>query len=681
MKSRRPISINNSLAHGICNYHCRLCGIKKGGYDGPREFQPYIITSTLIKRIQEAAHSGINIRYIANSGDGESTLHPEFIDRMKMFGRMLKRWDVNNMAKPEVSVVTNGSRLNQVGIMEAFIENNLTMIISLPTLTPDSYGLIMANNPKRGHDLLANVLPSVGIAMLHRAKNNLSNLYFHISPPETDIIRHDFPQTINRLVRLAADNRLNKLQIIMFPAPSNRSGLVQNTATRVDMYKDLFKRYHDTTINGVSIQMKLVLHRFFASITEIGDLIRSFNFPCLWNANFFITSDGSSICCNDQSVQHVQGNIITSSFDSLMRAKETFRQNSVCKNCNQSPQNIQGSLGARIFSLLVKARIGYCSKINSITLFNKYFTGSKETLPIEEEGGDQVAKEMNGGFVLNKNEQEPVNRTKLVENVWELEEAFRLVYHKYSDAGFQDHDPSMMRINLYNLLPTSHMLVHREENKINGTLSLIRECHGKLPMNELFEDDLEPLRQKDLIICELSGLAIDSPSFLKSKSILLSLFQSAFILGHFLLDCTDFCMMVNPDHCKYYEDEFKFNRIGKVKEYSKVNGALAVPLHLDLTVAIATVQKKAPRLFHTFLGDHILSIEQQLKSELLHQKKLFTDQTVDRLLQKKSDLLENLTIDEKKLLYRYYPALLMGEMASLQGERLVGQKRQQLVAD
>ena len=88
MKTRRPISINNSLAHGICNYSCRLCSVNKKNYRGPKAFQPRAVTEALIHRIEETAAAGIHVRYVANAGDGEPTLHPEFHERMAMFGAM-----------------------------------------------------------------------------------------------------------------------------------------------------------------------------------------------------------------------------------------------------------------------------------------------------------------------------------------------------------------------------------------------------------------------------------------------------------------------------------------------------------------------------------------------------------------------------------------------------------------
>ncbi len=362
MNSRRPLSINNSLVHGICNYHCRLCGIKKPDYSGPREFQSLSVTRKLIDRIQEAVQQGIHIRYLANAGDGEPTIHPEFNDRMTLFGEMIRSWRAPSIPPPEVSVVTNGSLLVENSILETITGNGLTLIISLPTLNPTSYGLVMVNDDTKGQSLLDAVLPGVEQAMAERAAGRLRQLFFHISPPEVDLIRADFSRTIDGLTHLARKNGMQEINLILFPTTSNRTGLVTGSAPRIDMYRDLFRRYNNTAFNQVTVRMKLVLHRFFPSFLEIVNLLYHFSFPCLWNGNFFITPDGSSICCNDQSIQTIQGNILHDSIATLMAAKEQFMPGASCRNCNQSPQHLRGSPEARMYSLLARLRIT-CNRI------------------------------------------------------------------------------------------------------------------------------------------------------------------------------------------------------------------------------------------------------------------------------------------------------------------------------
>ena len=658
MKTRRPISINNSLVHGICNYSCRLCGINEASYDGPREFQSYIVTKTLIQRVLKSAESGIYVRYIANSGDGEPTLHPEFNRRMRMFGEMLREWDISAVPPPEVSVVTNGSRLNMPGIMEPFIENSISLIISLPTVKPESYGLIMTGDSNRGEALLSRVLPGVEKAMEFRAKGQLSKLFFHISPPETEIIRHDFPETTDFLTRLARRKRLGEIELVLFPATSNRSGLIRNNVVAVDMYKDLFKRYNGYAVNGVNIRMKLVLKRFFSSIGEIADLTRSFRFPCLWNANFFIAADGSSICCNDQSVRNPLGNILFDSIATLMQYKEQYMPGRICAGCNQSPQHLKGSVEAVLFSYIARFRIWLTAIRNRYSASSVSIFEDKETLLSEK---DIVGRNDSRVEEVKQTGEDTINVISdsiLPENIDEIKDAFKLIYDTYLSSGFQKPDPFSMRISFHNLLPTSFLIIVKKNGKVCGTLTIIQESDDRLPINELFNNEIGKIRKKDSLICELSGLAVDtSLKNSESREVLLSLFRKAFILGHDLLGCTDFCMMINPHHCDYYQKEFNFEKIGQIRKYDKVNGAPAVPLRLNLVKGAELFKISNPRLYQYFFVDDHQMIKERSFHELYNQKKLFDIKYINNLIKSKKDLLTNLTEEESEILYSYYPEL------------------------
>lgn len=658
MKTHRAISINNCLVHGICNYSCRLCGINKASYDGPREYQSYIVTKTLIQCVLKSAESGIHVRYIANSGDGEPTLHPEFSNRIRMFGEMLREWNTASVPRPEVSVVTNGSRLNMPGVMDTFLENNVSLIISLPTLNSESYGLIMTGDTSRGEALLSRVLPGVEKAMEFRAKGQLSKLFFHISPPEIEIIRHDFTETIDFLTKVASGNGLGEIELVLFPATSNRSGLIRSSIVTVDMYKDLFRKYNRHTVNGVNIRMKLVLRRFFSSAGEIADLVWSFKFPCLWNANFFIAADGSSICCNDQSVRNPLGNILSDSIDTLMQYKEEYMPGQICAGCNQSPQRLKGSAEAVLFSIIARLRMVSASIWNKYSATSDSVFEQKESLLSEKDSIRRNDIRVEEVKQIGEDTIDVISDSTLPDSIDEIKEAFRLIYNSYLSFDFQKPDPSSMRINFHNLLPTSSLITVRKNGQVCGTLTLIQESDHRLPINELFNNEIGKIWKKDSLICELSGLAVDrSLTNGESRVVLLSLFRKAFILGHDLLGCTDFCMMINPRHCDYYQKEFNFEKIGQVRQYDKVNGAPAVPMRLNLVKNAELFKISNPRLYQYFYVDDRQMIKERSFHELHNQKKLYNIKYINSLIKSKKDLLTNLTEEESEILYNYYPEL------------------------
>ncbi len=384
MRTRRPLSINNSLVHGICNFNCQTCGVNKPSYTGPREFQLRSVTEALIERVKAAGRAGIRVCYIANSGDGEPTLHPEFVQRMAMFGRMIREWDAPGAPVPEVGVVTNGLRLTEPGVLEAVAANSLTLLVSFPTSEPEAYGQLVMGRPEQGVELLSRVLPGIERAMELKAAGWLKRLYFHISPPDREVVLRDFPKTVERLTAMAGRAGLGELDLVLFPATSNRSGLVKNKVKGFSAYPDLFRAFHGKAVNGVRLNLTISYRRFFRKRSEILDLVRSFDLPCMWNAHLFITSGGDSICCNDQAVRSPQGNILRHSIAELMVRKERHRPDAVCAGCDQRPDRLTGSLFARTMGLTGRLRLALARLFSNNPL--------KETAHAHDQEASQAAQ-------------------------------------------------------------------------------------------------------------------------------------------------------------------------------------------------------------------------------------------------------------------------------------------------
>ncbi len=240
----------------------------------------------------------------------------------------------------------------------------------------------------------------------------------------------------------------------------------------------------------------------------------------------------------------------------------------------------------------------------------------------------------------------------------EIKEAFKLIYTTYLSSDLQKPDPSLMKISFHNLLPTSFLIIVKKNGKVCGTLTIIQESEDRLPINELFNNEIGRIRRKDSLLCELSGLAVDdSLTNGESRTVLLSLFRKAFILGHDLLGCTDLCMMINPRHCNYYQKEFNYEKIGQIRRYGKVNGAPAVPMRLNLEMGAELFRISNPRLYKYFFIDDHQMIKERSFHELHNQKKLFNMEYINSLVESKKDLLTNLTEEEIEILCRYYPEL------------------------
>lgn len=357
MKTKRAISINNSLVHGICNCNCIICGVNKKTYIGPREYQSENITKKIVERVLEANDKNIYVRYIANSGDGEPTLHPEFDNVMNIFGDMKKQWNEEKSPPPEIAVVTNGLLLLEKRIFPSLVRNGISLKISIPTLVPEHYGEIMMMDPDKGKMLLQKLIPSVEEAMQLYGKGELSDLEFHISPPYQKYVATDFSETVAFLAKLARKNNMNKLKLLLFPAASNRTGVVCTSFKKINKYESYFRRYNRKKIDSIKIMLNLSTKRFYPHLKDIFELLFTFNYPCIWYGNIFLSPFGDSCCSNDQNISEPLGNIVDDSIERIMEIKENKWPTRLCLNCNQAPEKLRGGLLFLFYRLVTKLRL------------------------------------------------------------------------------------------------------------------------------------------------------------------------------------------------------------------------------------------------------------------------------------------------------------------------------------
>ena len=208
----------------------------------------------------------------------------------------------------------------------------------------------------KGQKLLKKAIPGIKRMMKLKAEGKLSCLHFHVSPPDREVVRRDFPQTVEFLTGMAQEVGLDEVSFVMFPTTSNRSGLIRNKIKTWDGYKDFFRSYNGRRVNGVRVRMTTVLKRFFPRYSEILDMIRAYDYPCIWNGNFLLTAAGESICCNDQAVRSPMGDILTHSIRELMVLKEQYTPSRACAGCDASPFKMKGTFVATTLNVGGRAR-------------------------------------------------------------------------------------------------------------------------------------------------------------------------------------------------------------------------------------------------------------------------------------------------------------------------------------
>lgn len=177
---------------------------------------------------------------------------------------------------------------------------------------------------------------------------------------------------------------------------------------------------------------------------------------------------------------------------------------------------------------------------------------------------------------------------KIAETPEEFEAAFRVLHDVYVQMGYMEPDCSGLRMLPHHALPETHVFLARDERAVLGTASLVLDSSFGLPMDDLYRQDLEPLRAGNKKLAEVSSMAvreeyrrlvIDEEGRRRG---LFWLLHQAVLYWAQKRKVDHLCVTVNPKHVRFYQYLYFFDRVGEVKPYGTVKGAPAVALHLDL---------------------------------------------------------------------------------------------------
>ncbi|MBW2568347.1 MAG: hypothetical protein JRD93_18225 [Deltaproteobacteria bacterium] len=209
----------------------------------------------------------------------------------------------------------------------------------------------------------------------------------------------------------------------------------------------------------------------------------------------------------------------------------------------------------------------------------------------------------------------------------ELKQAFSLVYKEYLRAGYvKKAVPSKMLVNIYNLLPETVVWIVKSNHTVVSTLTEIFDSPLGLPIDEVYEKELDELRSEERRIVEISALAIHKKH--RWQNAYMPLFRG--MLQHALSRrATDLCVAVNPKHKSFYKNILLFEDIGGKKNYPKVS-APSVALRLDLT----TAEKKLEQIYGRMKPESNLH-------EYFFQKNAIEDSPVEEFFQKKKEMDSN----------------------------------------
>jgi len=249
---------------------------------------------------------------------------------------------------------------------------------------------------------------------------------------------------------------------------------------------------------------------------------------------------------------------------------------------------------------------------------------------------------------------------KVAETRDELEECFRLLHDAYVAVGFMKPDPSGMRATIYHALPTTTTLLARYNNRIVGTISLIRESPLGFPMQKIF--NIEKIRKAGGNIAEVSALAVDRRFQALGGIILFPLMKFMYEYSTKFFDTRHLVIAVNPRHIGFYESILFFRRLKEVpvEHYDFVNGAPAVGAHVDLKSAPEIYRRyydskePAKNLYRYFVELRMPNIVFPDKRFYTTNDPVMTPELLDYFFNKRTQVFAKLNEEEKHLFREIY---------------------------
>lgn len=176
---------------------------------------------------------------------------------------------------------------------------------------------------------------------------------------------------------------------------------------------------------------------------------------------------------------------------------------------------------------------------------------------------------------------------RIAENANDRLAAAALVARRYAWRGYPY--PSKPTMDLNNQLT---LVVWSDDDAV-ATLTLRRDSAEGLLSEALYGDQIDALRQAGGVLCEVTRLATDCED--DNRLVLATLFRAAHHYGRTRFGATDAVIEVNPRHARFYQREFRFQRIGGVRHCPRVD-APAVLLHRPvdtLTLPVPSLARPA----------------------------------------------------------------------------------------
>lgn len=204
----------------------------------------------------------------------------------------------------------------------------------------------------------------------------------------------------------------------------------------------------------------------------------------------------------------------------------------------------------------------------------------------------------------------------------DLLQAYELVYRNYLRAEYIDRHESRMRYNLFNALPETATVVAKLHKKVVTTASVIFDSPLGLPMDIIYQDEVDDLRSQGARLCEVTMLADRRRAGIRTIPSILKIFKLLLHYAHNKGRVTDILITINPSHEIFYTRYLPFEDFAGLRHYPAVNQAPALAKRQNLR-----------KLFeeHTNHKLYDFFIDTAIPQEILETKHRFSEQELREL--------------------------------------------------
>jgi len=204
----------------------------------------------------------------------------------------------------------------------------------------------------------------------------------------------------------------------------------------------------------------------------------------------------------------------------------------------------------------------------------------------------------------------------------DLLQAYSLVYRNYLRAEYIDRHESGMRYTVFNALPETTTVVAKLENRVVTTASIIFDSPLGLPMDTIYQEEVDALRAEGARICEVTMLADRRRAGIRTIPSILKIFKLILHYAHNKGRVTDILITINPSHEVFYTRYLPFEDFAGLRYYPAVKNAPALAKRQNLRTLFE--EHKNHKLYDFF-------IDAAIPQEILEVKHRFTEEQLRQL--------------------------------------------------